>query len=261
MKRKDDFLAESLDSTWDKLLIGNGQLVHVNQTLRCQIDVSDDKTYHDAQIHDYGNLKRNHYPWKPPLKMTVRAWASHDVDKLRGTAGFGFWNQPIMPGQRLPRLPRAIWFFFGSPPNNMALAKGVAGYGWKAATFDARKLSFLVMAPFAPLGFLLMRVPALYNRLWGIGQRAIGVSECRLDVKLTEPHIYEIEWLKNEARFWVDGNLVHQSPYSPKGPLGFIAWIDNQYAIVTPQGQFGFGYVGIEEQQWLAIDSVLIETL
>ena len=78
---------------------------------------------------------------------------------------------------------------------------------------------------------------------------------------MTEPHIYEIEWLKNEARFSVDGNLVHQSPYSPKGPLGFIAWIDNQYAIVTPQGQFGFGYVGIEERQWLAIDSVLIETL
>jgi hypothetical protein len=143
----------------------------------------------------------------------------------------------------------------------MALAKGVPGYGWKAGTFDARQWRFLAMAPFAPLGFLLMRVPSLYNRLWEIGQRAIGVSECLVEARLDVPHTYTIEWRENGAAFYVDELLIHVTPCSPKGPLGFIAWIDNQYAVVTPQGQFGFGYVAVEERQWLAIESVLIETL
>jgi hypothetical protein len=82
-----------------------------------------------------------------------------------------------------------------------------------------------------------------------------------VEAKLDVPHTYTLEWRENGARFWVDEVLIHETPYSPKGPLGFIAWIDNQYAVVTPQGQFGFGYVAVEEQQWLAIESVLIETL
>src|SRR5690349_2165056 len=81
--------------------------------------------YSDAQLFDYKGQQRRDYPNRPPLRMTVRAWASHPADQLIGTAGFGFWNQPVMPGDLNFRLPRAVWFFFGSRPSNMALAKGV----------------------------------------------------------------------------------------------------------------------------------------
>src|SRR5262249_30763783 len=164
-------------------------------------------------------------------------WASHGTDQLKGTAGFGFWNQPIMPGQALPRLPRNVWFFFGSPPSNMAFAQGVPGYGWKASTLDISRLPVLLLAPFSPLGFLMMRLPALYRAIWPLAQRAIGASEAVIDVDLREPHVYRLDWLPRTVKFYVDNKLILATPNSPRSPLGFVAWLDNQYAVVTPQGQ------------------------
>jgi hypothetical protein len=41
--------------------------------------------------------------------------------------------------------------------------------------------------------------------------------------------------------------------------MGFIAWIDNQYAVVTPQGKFGWGVVPLPEAQSLLLEHVKIE--
>ena len=44
--------------------------------------------------------------WRPPLRLQVEARSSHGVGELRGTAGFGFWNDPLaMTGVRRPALP------------------------------------------------------------------------------------------------------------------------------------------------------------
>lgn len=244
---------QPLASPWRVTEIGSGSVIQRPSLL--QMTVSQTQVYSDAQISDY---ESNDFRWQPPLRMTVRARFS--ADNLVGTAGFGFWNQPFMPGQRGFRLPQAAWFFYSSPPSNMQLAQGIPGPGWKAATIDASRWSFLALAPTAPLGVLLMRVPALYNILWPLGQRAIGVSECLLDrALLTETHIYTLEWRIDGATFTVDGALTHESPYAPRGPLGFIAWVDNQYAIVTSQGRFNFGIVPIEREQSLILDAVTIE--
>ncbi len=252
----------TLQSHWQPLLIGNGQLRCDASQLICTVGPSAENAYHDAQIYDYAHLRRRDYLWRPPLKMTVRAWASHPVEELRGTAGFGFWNQPFMPtGKDLPRLPRAVWFFFGSPPNNMALAKDVPGYGWKVATFDAQNPAFFALLPFAPLGFLLMRNRAICQRTWPIAQKAIGVSEKLLTVDIATPHTYELIWRPNSVDFSVDGESVHHAPCAPRGPLGFIAWIDNQYAIVTPQGRFGYGFISLPHEQSLTLDSIEIQPL
>jgi hypothetical protein len=95
----------------------------------------------------------------------------------------------------------------------MALAKGVAGPGWKAATINAARWPFLALLPTAPLGILLMRIPALYASLWPVGQRAS------------------------------------------------VTWIDNQYAVVTPQGKVGFGLVNLPHTQSLLIEAVKIVSL
>lgn len=238
--------------------VGTG---HV-ETLRCILEPASEKQYSDAQLTDYHGLPRRQFPWRPPVRLTVRAAASHSTAQLKGTAGFGFWNEPFVPvGHKLPRLPRAAWFFFGSPPGNIAVAKGVPGYGWKAATFDATRWPALLLFPLAPIGFLLMRIPALYRRLWPVGQWAIGVSERVLPVDLSEAHLYELDWLRDQVIFRVDGEPVHVSPHSPKGPLGFIAWMDNQYAVVTPQGRFKWGLLKTDQQQWFALDQIEIQPL
>jgi hypothetical protein len=214
--------------------------------------------YHNAQISTYHS--RRDFDQRPPLALTVRAY--FEGDSIQGTAGFGFWNQPYAPGERGFRLPKALWFFYAAPPNDMALALDVPGHGWKAATFDATRWAFLALLPTALPGFLLMRIPALYRRLWPIGQRAIGVSESLLAPELLrQPHDYRLEWHPDRVLFQVDGDTVLQSDQAPRGPLGFVAWMDNQYAVVTPRGRFGSGRAEIPGAQALIIESLKIAPL
>ncbi len=262
VRMADDFTASALDAYWTPWAVGTGNVQYGDGRVRFALPSATAQQYSNAQITDYHGRARRDYPWQPPLRMTACAWASHSQDTLKGTAGFGFWNQPFVPvGAQLPRLPRAVWFFFGSPPNNMALAKGVPGHGWKAATLDATRPLFWLLAPFAPPGFLLMRIPAVYRALWPVGQRAIGASEALLPVDLGEPHTYTLEWLPGAVIFSVDDRVIHRAPYAPRGPLGFIAWMDNQYAVVTPQGNFRFGVLATDTPQWLALDELTIESL
>lgn len=215
--------------------------------------------YHNAQISTY--TTRADFTHQPPLRLQLRA---HATGPIPGTAGFGFWNHPYDPTMRGVlglRLPRAAWFFFGAPPNDMPLALDVPGHGWKAATFDAANWRFLSLLPLAPFGFALMRVPALYRRLWPLGQAAIGVSERALDpALLASSHTYTLDWLPDRVTFAVDGETVHSTGRVPRGPLGFVAWVDNQYAVVTPQGRFGFGMVDVAAPTSLVLEDVRIET-
>ncbi len=214
-----------------------------------------DTGYHDAQITTY--MHRSEFTHHPLTHLHVRA---HTSGAIRGTAGFGFWNHPFAPNERGFRLPRAAWFFCGSPPNNMALAKGVPGHGWKCATIDATRKSFLALLPLAIPGFALMHVPPLYRLLWPVGQRALGVSEHPLDESLLDaPHDYDLAWERNAVTFRVDGTIVHRAPVRLRGPLGFIAWVDNQYAIVTPRGKVGFGLLDLPAEQSLTLENLRIE--
>ncbi|GAB4513320.1 MAG: hypothetical protein OHK0046_14040 [Anaerolineae bacterium] len=235
--------------------IGQGEVTPSGDGYRLSLPATDGGTYHDAQISSY--IRRADFDYTPPVRLTIRAYAEGD---LHGTAGFGFWNHPFVPGERDVRLPKAVWFFFASPPNNMALAQGVPGHGWKAATFDAVRWPFFALLPTAPIGVLLMRIPFFYRHLWPVGQRAIGVSETLLESNLLRtPHTYTLDWMEGGARFAVDGKIVHEAHTSPRGRLGFIAWVDNQYAVVTPQGHLGFGLVPVPAPQTLVIESIALE--
>lgn len=240
---------------------GGGKVIQQVDHLCLSLPETPAGGYADAQISDYAGLTRNQFPWSPPLRMTLRAWVIGEASSLVGTAGFGFWNDPFVPGRReLPRLPRALWFFFGGPSSDMPLAEDVPGNGLKAATFAPGPL-FWGLLPFALPGFAMMRIPALYKRLWPLGQRALGVAEAALPAHwLVEEHDYSILWLPDFVRFEVDGLVVLETDRSPQGPLGFIAWIDNQYAVVTPQGNFGWGTSACESQA-LVLDWLEIETL
>jgi hypothetical protein len=245
--------------------LGGGRVENRPDGIRLTVPPQAAKSYTNAQITDY-RYKQWDFRWSPSpnsIKMSVTAQASAHGDDLRGTAGFGFWNHPISPDTtRLPRLPRAVWFFFGSPPNDMRLALDVAGNGWKAATLDAAHLRAAALAPFAPALMLAMRVPALYQKLWRRIQPILKVSEVALDpALLAESHTYSLEWSVDRVIFAVDGRTVHETPphHSPRGKLGFIAWIDNQYAITTPQGHFKWGVIPVEREQWLHISDLSIE--
>lgn len=243
------------------LRVGDSQLIVTPAGQRLSHSPTTAGHYTNAQLDDYQGLARAHFPWRPPLTLTLRARFSHNANLLRGTAGFGFWNNPFAMGrQRLPTLPRAIWFFFSAPPSNMALALDVPGPGWKAATIDAWRWPFFVLAPTAPVAMPLMRIHPLYRLLWPIGQRAIGVHEALLSVDMTAWHTYSIEWGIKRARFLVDERLLLTCDQSPRGPLGLVIWKDNQAMTVAPWRLPHHQLVACETVQWLEVADLAIGT-
>jgi hypothetical protein len=255
----EDFSTE-LRPRWCRYVVGDGALEATDSVLRFVSCETSSQRYTDVQIDDYQGLSRRRFPWRPPLTFTVRARFSHPAGMLTGTAGFGFWNDPfVMTGGRLPALPRAIWFLYASRPSNMKLDVHTPGYGWKAAVLDTVRLPFFLLAPTAPVAMLLMNIRPLYRALWPVGQWAAGVAEAPVAVDMTAWHSYVIEWGSRRAHFSVDGESVLTCDRPPRGPLGFVMWLDNQYAIVTPWGRFGYGWLEASGRQWLEVDTLAIE--
>ncbi len=245
-----------------RYLVGNGSLDETATTLRFVTSDTSRQHYSDAQLDDYRGLPGQPLLRRPPLRLTVRARFSAASGVLQGTAGFGFWNYPFLTFERrLPRLPRAVWFFYASPPANLQLDLRVPGYGWKAATIDTQRRTALAMLPLAPIAVLLMQAPPLYRALWPLIQRAVGVQEALVPVAMTDWHSYVLEWGTRHARFSIDGvPLLTRAP-APRGPLCLVIWLDNQYLVVTPQGRFGWGLLATPGRQWMEIDQLRIEPL
>ncbi len=253
---EDRFHPRPLDR-WRATQAGGGRLALLGEGLRLMVAGARRGAYSDAQIDDYAGLARRRFPWRPPLRLTVRARAS---GPLAGTAGFGFWNNPFSPLGGTPALPSAIWFFFASPPSDMPLAQGVPGYGWKAACIDATRPAALAWAPLALPIVLANQAPELYRRIWPRVQRALRVAEAPIGAPDQRWRDYTIEWRADAARLLVDGAVMLETDRPPRGPLGFVAWVDNQWMIATPRGRFGWGLLNAEAQ-WLDLAFVRIETL
>ncbi len=241
MPAVDDDFAGPLDPRWRRWAPGGGEVAIADSALRLALSASHTGRYSNAQIDDYSGQRHAHFNWRPPLRLSVRARFSHPPSDLHGTAGFGFWNNPLTVAGGAPRLPDAVWFFAASPPSNMALVPGVAGWGWKAQIVHAQRIGALLAA--GP-----MLGAAGWARLTGRDepasrwlQRLTGAQEATLAIDPCDWHDYALEWRRGEARFWVDGAPVLTAPQPPRGPLGFVAWLDNQFAVASPRGVLRFG--------------------
>ena len=245
---------------WRRYVVGSGALEPGGTSLFFVNTNTCSRHYTDAQLDDYQGLARRRFPWRPPLKLMVRARFSHPAGELVGTAGFGLWNDPfLMTGIRMPALPRAMWFFYASPPSNIKLDLHVPGCGWKAATIDALRPAAILMAPLAPCAVLLMNLRSFYRILWPPIQRTLKVQEAMIEAHMTEWHTYTIEWGVERAHFSVDGKAVLENAPSPRGPLGFVMWLDNQYMVVTPWGRLGWGLLDAPGRQWMEVEWLTIE--
>jgi hypothetical protein len=242
---------------WAPIQVGGGRLIVTSTGLRLALAGARRQRYADAQIEDYAGLRRAEFPWRPPLRLTVRARAS---GPLTGTAGFGFWNNCFSPLVERPALPAAIWFFHASPPSDMPLALGAPGRGWKAACIDARGPRALAWVPLAPLVALANNLPVFEHSVWPRVERDLRIAEAPIEPMTQEWRTYALEWREDGARFSVDGTVALETDRAPRGPLGFVAWVDNQYAVATPRGRFGWGRLDVE-RQWMDLALIRVETL
>lgn len=254
---------------WQETAIGGGEVQVTASSLRMSMPGAQQGVYTDAQIDDYGQLARRHFPWRPPLCMQVRARSSlpgatangtESDEVLRGTAGFGFWNYPFSIRGDILMLPEAIWFFYASPPSNMALVPGLPGYGWKAQVVHSMRPGVLLATPPLLLSIARARLTGETRPAARWMQRLSGAREALLSAEMTSWHTYTLQWQTHQVLFQVDGQEVLRVLKPPTRLLGFVAWLDNQFAIATPRGLLRFGTLS-SGPQWFDISDLQIEPL
>ncbi len=251
---------------WQRKETGGGSLKQGETGLRLLTTDTTERVYSNAQIDDYQGRARRDFLWRPPLTLAVRARFSHPAARpgenrgLSGTAGFGFWNDPfLMTGAGAPALPRALWFFYASPPSDILLDSRTPGFGWKASALDASRPGAVLLALTAPLTVPLMNIRAVYRAFWPSAQRVLGIREAVVSAEMTDWHTYTIEWGVDRVEFQVDHRLVLECDTPPRGPLGLVIWLDNQYLIAAPWGRLRHGLLATPGDQWLELEWVQIQ--
>jgi hypothetical protein len=218
--------------------------------------------YADAQLDDTQGVPRERFCWTPPLRLVVRAQVSPALSL--GTYGFGLWNDPFavslgMHGaaRRLPCGPRALWFFYASPPNEFGFTTGPRS-GWRAMSIDTPHVHPLWLTPAALAVAALAQIPFVRRPVMRAALRQVSAAEAVLTSAADEHHEYELIWERSAATFRVDGQVVLRAEAPPRGPLGFVAWTDNQYAIATPERGLRFGTLttGAEQSLDLRLASI-----
>jgi len=245
-------------------LSGAGKVEALDQTLFRLILPAQKKGYSNAQLDDYAALSRNQFKWRPPLRFEIEARTS--LAKPTGTLGFGFWNDPFSfsvgqmgAARRIPAAPQTLWFFYSSPDNDIRLVPGVPGNGWKAASLQTPNLHPITLAPVAGMAMALSNLPVLRKLMHRIITRIAKSSEAMLSHPINEWHTYAIEWTAAGARFFVDGALALQTDQPPAGPLGFVTWIDNQYAVFSSSRGLRFGTLPTSNKQQLEVRNIIID--
>jgi hypothetical protein len=242
---------------WIRLAVGPSVVAREPGRLRFVITDAVATQLANAEIGDYRGRARARLPWRPPLRLAVRARFSHPAEMLSGTSGFGFWNEPFdLASGGVLAPPNALWFFCASPRSDMVTAPGLPGHGFRAEMINGGAMP----AWLAAFANWLLKLPGLAPLLYRLAQTRVHAGAVRLDsVPTMDWHDYTLDWSRSEAVFCVDGQEVLRTSHPPDTPLGFVAWMDNQFAVARPDGEFHFGLEAVAGQQWLELERVAIE--
>jgi hypothetical protein len=232
-------------------------------TWRLQIPAGPSGRYRLAQLDDYRDLRREAFRWEPPVRLLLRARAGAGL--LPGTWGFGLWNDPFSMGVlsggrglRWPALPNTAWFFFASPPGYLSLRDDLPAQGMLAATFCSPSWP-AALTLLGALALPLLALPPLVRLFRRLARRLVQQEAVELCIDLSAWHQYELEWRENMARFVVDGVPVLQTPVSPRGRLGLVMWLDNQYLALPPDGRLRYGWLENPIPAWIEIEKFTVE--
>ncbi|MCB0077710.1 MAG: hypothetical protein KDD73_09875 [Anaerolineales bacterium] len=235
--------------------VGGGHIVPHAAGHRLTLPSNTGATYGVAQLDDYRALPRDAFPCRPPRRLRLRARFSHGQAELRGTAGFGWWNAPFEADRAATASvgPKALWFFFASPPSNLAVGTGWGGNGFFAQSLNTPDLPAWSMR----WARRMMRLPFVARLMRMGGGAASRAAERPLPtLSLTEWHDYDIVWRHDAATFRVDGEVVLHVPSPPAGPLGLVLWIDNQWATVSGES----GVLAVRHESWVEIEGLELES-
>jgi hypothetical protein len=209
------------------------------------------------------HIPRSKFSWESPFKFCLRARVS--APTLPGTWGFGFWNDPFNlniglggMARRLPVLPNVAWFFYASPPNYLSLRDDHPAQGLLAATFLSPLVPSLILAP-AGLVLPLMGLPVTSRLLRQVARVFIKEDAFKIELDPTAWHSYTLDVKDGTATFGIDDESIFATPVAPRGRLGMVIWIDNQYMAFPPQRGLHAGTLASAELAWLEISDLSVE--
>lgn len=230
---------------------------------RLEIPAGPARQYRLAQLDNYTALPRRRFPAQPPLRLSLKMRACQAG--IPGTWGVGLWNDPfslaLFSGAeplRLPALPQAAWFFFASDPNYLSLRDDQPAQGGLAGVFASPSwppaLNLLAL-PALPL----LLFPLLARQLRRLARRVVRQSAAALPGDPTDWREYTLEWHAQAVRFWLDGLLVHETSLAPRGPLGLVVWVDNQFLAFPPDGRLRLGALACAASAWIEVKDLRLE--
>ncbi len=230
---------------------------------RMEIPAGPAGEYRWAQLDDYLELARRKFLWQPPLRLELRARVS--ARGLPGTWGFGLWNDPFSASMglggsatRLPALPNTAWFFHAGAPNYLAFRDDHPAQGFLAAAFRAPNIPALLMAP-AGLALPLLAARPAARLARRMARMIIDETAVLVPGDPTGWRSYRLDWSAERVTFWVDSEELLTTPVSPRGPLGLVLWIDNQFAAFPPSGKLRMGTSVNTEPAWLEVEAISVK--
>jgi len=227
---------------------------------RLSVPGGDNAAYRCAQLDDYLHLARRDFPWQGNFDIALRLRAS--APDLPGTWGFGVWNDPFGltfatrgRARRLPALPQTAWWFYASPHNHLAVQDDHPASGLLAATFASRPVPAPLLGlglPALPLVFL----PTAARILRRIARRFVHESATQIETDVTGWHTYRLSRQAGQIQFSLDDQVIAVTPVTPRGALGFVLWIDNQFAAFPPDGRIRMGAL-TNPAAWIEVEENL----
>lgn len=226
------------------------------------IPPGDSKAFRWAQLDDYHKHSRKDFRWTVPLRMSLQARCS--LPNHAGTWGFGLWNDPFSASlglggmaRRLPALPNCAWFFYASPSNHLEIHDRFPSNGFLAATFQSPRIPTPFLLPAYP-GIPLFFLPYFAKQFRKWLRPIIQQDAVQIPIDLTQWHNYQIDWSDQIVNFMIDEKPVLSTKISPKGKLGLVIWIDNQFAAFPPDGKIRFGTLSQKVESSLEIKGLEI---
>lgn len=227
---------------------------------RMEIPAGAEGAYRLAELDDHLDSARSRYPWRAPVRLELYARISSVG--LPGTWGFGFWNNPFSASlgirgmaQRLPALPNAAWFFSAGQPNYLAFHDTHPAQGLLAATFASARVPAFAMAP-AILALPLLAFPPAARLIRRAARLLVRDDAMEVAGDPTLWRNYQVDVEEEQVRFFCNGQEIFTTYVAPRGALGLVIWIDNQYAAFPPSGKLRAGTSPNPEPAWLEVDGV-----
>jgi hypothetical protein len=230
-----------------------------------ELPANDHRGYLLAQLDDHNSLRRQDFPWRPPLKLSL--WARVSAPDIPGTWGFGLWNDPfsfllsynkVVP--RFPTLPEAAWFFHASANNYLSFRDDIPANGFMAATFSSKRVPTIGLGLASPI-LVLTLIPGTAQLVRNLLRHPVRQDAFQIHTSVAEWHAYGMEWLDGQVSFTLDGVNIMRTNIAPNGPLSLVIWVDNQYASLPPRGRLRYGTLPNPEPAWLEIKEFIIKEI